>query len=346
MTASRRLAFVAGVLVLAVSAVGAATTEYATTTDVRIPMADGTQLDSDEYVPTTGCPCPTILVQTPYGKSNSAIAEGNTVFPSNGYAMIVVDVRGTGASEGSWDSFGALEQQDGAALVQYAASRPYSNGIVGLSGVSYSAINQLLTVEQPGTEAVKAIFPIVPMADSYRDVTWAGGTIDAGFIPLWLGLVNGLALIPAPDALSQPRIALNAESQHALDVGEFGAQAVLDATFGGFEMMLPTALQTFPEQAYDGAFYQLRSPIRNIALVKVPTFIVGGTYDIFQRGEPLLFRALKLTGAKKKLLIGPWYHTTAGEGLTATDGSNPVYDTRGTLLPSLTISSSRGSTAG
>src|SRR5207253_10152280 len=131
------------------------------------------------------------------------------------------------------------------------------------------------------------------------------------------------------------QIARNAESQHALDVAAFGGPAVIGATFGGYEMMLPSALVTFPEQAYDGAFYQVRSPIRNIAAVKIPTFIVGGTYDIFQRGEPILFRALPLSGPKKKLMIGPWYHTTAGNGLTADDGSNPVFDTKGNLLPSL-----------
>jgi putative CocE/NonD family hydrolase len=321
--------------VLAAGRARAATTSYNVTSGVRITMNDGVLLDSDEYVPTEGCPCPTILVQTPYGKSSSAVAEGNPIFPSNGYAMIVVDVRGTGASEGSWDSFGALEQGDSATLVQWAASRPFSNGVIGLSGVSYGAINQFLTVEQPGTEAVKAIFPIVPMADSYRDVTWAGGTEDSGFIPLWLGLVNGLAMIPAQDSLSQPNIALNAESQHVLDLGQFAGPVVLDAALGGFEMMLPTALQTYPDQAYDGPFYQLRSPIRNITKVRVPTFIVGGTWDLFQRGEPILFRALKLSRAKKKLMIGPWYHTTAGAGLTADDGSSPVHDTKGTLLPSL-----------
>src|SRR5207247_194969 len=196
-------------------------------------------------------------------------------------------------------------------------------------------INQFLTVEQPGTQAVKAIFPIVPMSDAYRDVTWAGGNTDFGFIPLWLGLVNGLALVPAQDALSEPQIALNAESQHALDVAAFAGPALLDATLGGYEMMLPSALQTFPEQAYDGPFYQLRSPIRNISRVAVPTFIVGGTYDLFQRGEPILFRGLKLSTARKKLMIGPWYHISAGNGLTADDGSNPVYDTKGNLLPSL-----------
>jgi putative CocE/NonD family hydrolase len=314
---------------------GAAPTSYTVVPDVRIAMSDGVLLDSDEYIPTTGCPCPTILVQTPYRKSGTAVAEGNPIFPSNGYAMVVVDVRGTGSSEGMWDSFGPREQEDGVALVQFAASQPFSNGVVGLAGVSYAAINQLLTVEQPGTAAVKAIFPIVPMSDAYRDVTWAGGNQDAGFIPLWLGLVNGLAAIPADDALSQPKVALNAESQHALDVGEFGGLVLLDAALGGYEAMLPTALQTFPDQAYDGPFYQVRSTIRNLARVKVPTFIVGGTYDIFQRGEPILFRGLPLSGARKKLLIGPWYHTTAGNGLTADDGSNPVFDTSGTLLPSL-----------
>ena len=325
-------------VVLALMAPGtgvAATTAYTLVSDVRIPMTDGVQLDSDEYIPTTGCPCPTILVQTPYRKSGAGVSEGNTIFPSNGYAMIVVDVRGTGSSEGMWDSFGAREQQDSVTLVQFAASQPFSNGILGLSGVSYSAINQLLTVEQAGTSAVKAIFPIVPMSDAYRDVTWAGGNQDAGFIPLWLGLVNGLALIPAQDALSQPKIALNAESQHALDAAQFGGLVLLDAELGGFERMLPTALQPYPEQAYDGPFYQLRSPIRKISRVRVPTFIVGGTYDLFQRGEPVLFRGLNLSQAKKKLMIGPWYHTTAGNGLTADDGSNPVRDTSGTVLPSL-----------
>ena len=50
---------------------GAEPTSYNVISDVRIPMSDGVLLDSDEYIPTTGCPCPTILVQTPYRKSGA-----------------------------------------------------------------------------------------------------------------------------------------------------------------------------------------------------------------------------------------------------------------------------------
>jgi putative CocE/NonD family hydrolase len=309
-------------------------TTFTKTADVRITMRDGISLDSDEYVPTTGCPCPVILVQTPYRKSDSTVAEYNPYFPSHGYAEIVVDVRGTGSSEGYWTSFGTPEQQDSVELVQWAAHRPFSNGTIGLAGVSYSAINQFLTVEQPGTSAVKAIFPIVPMGDAYRDVTFAGGNTDTGFIPLWLGLVTSLGAAPTDDAATQPAIALNTESQHLIDLAQFAAPAVADSTLGQYESSLPPQLQTFPEQAYDGPYYRNVDPLSRIDSVRVPTFIVGGEYDLFQRGEPLLYRGLGLPSTQKKLLYGPWYHGNPSTDLTADDGSSPVYDANGNLIPS------------
>ncbi len=303
-----------------------AATSYSTNHDVRVTMSDGVQLDTDEYIP-TGCdtahPCPVVLIQTPYRKSGSESPEVIPYLYEHGYAEVVADVRGTGSSEGYWDSFGTREQQDGAQLAQWVAHLPFSNGKVGLAGVSYSGINQLLTVEQLAADGysgakdpVKAIFPVVPMSDAYRDVTFAGGNVDTGFIPLWLGLVDALGVQPTDDASSQPAIALNTESQHLYDLAGFSAPAIGDAALGSDESDLPPDLQTFPDQAYDGSFFQERSPIRRIGSVTVPTFIVGGTWDLFQRGEPLLYNGIPLAPSQKKLLIGPWYHVTEGTGLT------------------------------
>jgi putative CocE/NonD family hydrolase len=313
-------------------------TSYTKTADVRITMRDGISLDSDQYVPDHACPCPVILVQTPYRK-NGGVAEFNPYFPAHGYAEIVVDVRGTGSSEGYWTSFGTPEQLDGVELVNWAAHRPFSNGKIGLAGVSYSAINQFLTVErvselQPSNNPVQAIFPIVPMGDPYRDVVFAGGNTDTGFIPLWLGLVNSLNSLPADDAASHPAIALNAESQHLLDVAQFAAPAVADSSLGAYESALPSQLQTYPDQAYDNPYYRNVAPLTRIQDVHVPTFIVGGEYDLFQRSEPLLYRGLNLPPTQKKLLFGPWYHGNPSSQLTADDGSSPVYDQKGNLVPS------------
>ncbi|HLI54647.1 MAG TPA: CocE/NonD family hydrolase [Acidimicrobiales bacterium] len=324
-------------------------------TNVAIRSWDGTVLEADEYIPDTctpSTPCPVILIQTPYRKGQSPTDPSDLGSPSSeaipylydhGYIEVVVDVRGTGSSEGYWDSFGTAEQKDGAFLVDWVASKaniPESDGKVGLAGVSYSGINQLLTAEQPGMSGpnspLKAIFPIVSMSDAYRDVTFAGGNVDAGFIPLWLGLVNGLAVSP-PDTLeSNPPIALNAESQHLEDLGMFTAPAIADATLGADEALLPAGVQgKYADQAYDSPFYTVRSPITHIGDVGVPTFLVGGTYDLFQRGEPILYNALDLPPTEKKLLIGPWYHVTEGSGLTADNGTDPVVDNRGTVIPSI-----------
>ena len=344
------------------------TTAYDETANVPITMSDGTILEADEYVPTTctaATPCPVILIQTPYRKGNSYSTDdlespSDETMPylyEHGYIEVVVDVRGTGSSEGYWDSFGLREQQDGAELAQWVADPANlpTNGEVGLAGVSYSGINQLLTVEAinediaghgPLTDRgsgcttsvtfdcgnptditsnpIRAIVPIVAMSDAYRDVTFAGGNVDAGFIPLWLGLVNELGVEPPDETQSDPALALNAESQHIEDLYLFAGSAVVDAGLGAYESLLPEELQTYPQQSYDGPFYTQRSPITNIGDIDVPTFLIGGTYDLFQRGEPILYNALNLPPSEKKLVIGPWYHVTEGTGLPATDTAGNV----------------------
>src|SRR5205807_7413623 len=172
----------------------------ATTYDVPVTMSDGVKLYVNLYRPADGSGnavkgrFPVILTQTPYNK-NGALNFENDYLVERGYVQVIADVRGTGSSEGTWNSFGRREQRDGYELAEWARRQHWSNGKIGLHGTSYGAINQFLTAEQdpPG---VKAAFPIVPMSDAYRDVTFGGGETNTSFIPLWLGLVTGLGMLP------------------------------------------------------------------------------------------------------------------------------------------------------
>jgi putative CocE/NonD family hydrolase len=280
------------------------------TTDVRISMSDGVRLTADILRPAddAGSPVPgqfpVLLTQTPYNKNGINFRSDYMV--TRGYVQVIAEVRGTGSSEGTWDSFGTREQIDGGELVDWVAAQPWSDGRVALHGTSYGAINQLFTAAlRPG--AVKAIFPIVPMADAYRDITGSGGQINTSFIPLWLGLVTGLGALPPTYTPSDPVGAAGALASHAAGAVNFQANAVAQATTGG------------DNNAYDSPFFRVRSPIEVIDRVQAPAFLVGGWYDLFQRGTPLLYERLAANGVESKLLMGPWYHITAGQGLPNAD---------------------------
>jgi putative CocE/NonD family hydrolase len=162
--------------------------------DVPITMSDGTVLRADVHRPDAAGRFPVLITQTPYNKVGP-LGAANSYLVQRGYVHVVVDVRGTGSSAGTWDSFGPNEQHDGKEVVDWAAGQPWSDGKVGTLGPSYMAITQITTAAQR-PKALKAMFTIVPMGDSYRDITFSGGQINTAFIPLWLGLVTGAGLVP------------------------------------------------------------------------------------------------------------------------------------------------------
>jgi putative CocE/NonD family hydrolase len=181
---------------------------------------------------------------------------------------------------------------------------PGSDGVLGLYGISYGAIDQIYTAAcHP--RGLKAMFPIVPMGDAYRDVTVSGGQVDTGFIPFWLGLVTGAGL-GVQSAQSDPAEAGQALADHAQGILGFQAQTVASAATG---MAVGD-----DDGAFAGPFYDVRSPLRVINKVDVPTFVVGGEYDLFQRSEPLIYNALRARGVPTRLLIGPWTHLDASSG--------------------------------
>ncbi|WP_052342661.1 CocE/NonD family hydrolase [Bacillus sp. EB01] len=276
---------------------------FTTKKDFFIKMRDGIILTADVHLPDGPGPFPVILTQTPYNKNMNSSENLNEYFIKRGYAHLVVDVRGTGSSQGTWDSFGESEQLDGKELVEWAASQQWSNGKVGLYGSSYRAINQLLTAaHQP--EGLKAIFPIVPMGDMFRDILMSGGTVNTGFIPLWLGLVTGSGLMPPTYTLSEPILASSVLLGHAGQTTGFPTSTLASVLTGG-------------EFAYDGPQAWMRSPLSVADRIKVPAFFAGGLHDLFQRGTPLLYERLKANGIQTKLLMGNWTHGNYGSGLPA-----------------------------
>jgi predicted acyl esterase len=175
-----------------------------TNNNVFITMKDGTRLAASVTLPADASgnavpgKFPTILTQTGYNKDIGAqvpaIGGADVYLVQHGYAHVVVDVRGTGRSEGQWTAFGPIEQADYTPTVDWVTQQPWCDGRIGLYGASLLAITATLTAEQQHP-AVKALFDIVPMGDGYRDIVFNGGQVNVGFIPLWLLLVTGLSAI-------------------------------------------------------------------------------------------------------------------------------------------------------
>lgn len=156
--------------------------------NVAVPMSDGVELRADIHYPTvpeTGQaaegPFPVLLSITPYGKKAPPPAAqiGGGAAPyliKRGYIEVMVDVRGTGSSGGSFEMCGDRQTQDGVELVQWATTLPNANGRVGMVGLSYLAINQLFTAAAVGPDSpLKAIFPVMADRDFYRDAATMGG---------------------------------------------------------------------------------------------------------------------------------------------------------------------------
>ena len=70
--------------------------------DVRVPMRDGITLSADVYRPRSEAAVPAILVRTPYGKTSDEIEATARFFASHGYAVVYMDVRGRGDSDGEF----------------------------------------------------------------------------------------------------------------------------------------------------------------------------------------------------------------------------------------------------
>jgi putative CocE/NonD family hydrolase len=273
---------------------------------------------------------PTVLTVSGYNKDatnptgrgcNGAggLATADTSLADRGYAVMLVDDRGTGASEGKWDSWGKSTQLDYRDVLDWIQAQPWSDGSVATTGGSYMGITSLLVAEADAARvrngkprAVKAVWADIPMSDAYRDVTFHGGAVDSGFIPLWLGLTTALSDLPPSTLLTEPASAIPTYLDHLRNGYDFAARKIVNTTLG-------------EEDAYDGPFFRLRSPGRLAHRIRVPVVVQGGWWDIFQRGTPLLYEQLTRS-PYKKLIMSPHYHIGGGPAAEDPDLKQKWFD--------------------
>jgi putative CocE/NonD family hydrolase len=106
-------------------------------------------------------------------------------FTSYGYAVVIIDVRGTGASYGTRHmEFSPEEVEDGREIVDWIISQPWSNQKVGSTGISYlgTTAEMLLVNQHPN---VKACIPRSSIFDLYNDIAFPGGVRHGKFIEVW-----------------------------------------------------------------------------------------------------------------------------------------------------------------
>ncbi|WP_423603563.1 CocE/NonD family hydrolase [Sphingomonas sp. MS122] len=170
----------------------------------RIPLRDGVEILCDLYRPQhAATDIPILLAWGPYGKharSNRVFWPRSGVDPewlsdltafeapdpvwwgAQGYAVAVADPRGAWLSGGDFHHNGIQEAEDCADAIEWLGRLPWSNGRIGMTGVSYLAgIQYLVAPLRPG--ALAALNPWEAFSDWYREFAYHGGILETNFLP-------------------------------------------------------------------------------------------------------------------------------------------------------------------
>ncbi|OUD05022.1 CocE/NonD family hydrolase [Streptomyces swartbergensis] len=277
--------------------------------NVPAQMRDGTVLRADVYRPGDTGPWPVLLSRLPYGKQTPLM--GVVLDPlaaaRRGFIVVIQDTRGRFASDGEWEPW-TYEESDGYDTVRWAAALPGSNGSVGMIGGSYFGNTQWMAALSKPPE-LQAIAPLITWSDPDDGLWTRGGAIELGMTASW-------SLMQGADTLMR---------RHRTDLdglvsGITGLVRDLDGLASGGYAELPAgrfpafARHDLPELGYERS---RREPdwARSCRVagrhdeVDLPTFQLGGWYDIFSQGTLDNFTAMRRAGRSATLVMGPWTHT-------------------------------------
>jgi hypothetical protein len=253
-----------------------------------LTMADGTKLAYTLARPPGPGPFPTLLEYSGYdpGRDPDASYIRQFVEQDGGYAYLGVNLRGTGCSEGTFDFFQPQEAIDGAAVIAWARRQPWSSGLVGMIGKSYPGITQLFVAEQqpPG---LAAIAPGHFFADAYRDVARPGGIANHGFATLW-------------SFIGRPSYEVGSSPQYVLA----GDAACLNGLTSELRGLPTNPYVQLLQHSFDDALMRERSPITNLADLRVPMLASLAWQD-----EQLSSRQTHLLAALDERATTEWWAT-------------------------------------
>ncbi len=286
--------------------------------DVPAKMRDGTILRSNVYRPAGDGKWPVLLTRLPYGKDfllGSVILDPAQA-ARRGYVVIVQDTRGRFASGGAWEPM-RNEALDGFDTVEWASKLHYSNGQVGMYGISYFGFTQWAAMTQQ-PEAVKAAIPVMTWEDPLNGITFRGGAMELGASAGWhLSTMALNEIMRQHQGDSDPHALGAAIYQLVKDIDTLGTEGYSSLPLREFAPLrrndvAPAFFEVF-EYPMDPAHYEPMTILGKHEKVTAPTFNIGGWYDIFLKDTIENFTIMRQHGStpearQSKLFIGPWTH--------------------------------------
>lgn len=264
--------------------------------DVKIQMRDGIHLAANVFLPEGEGPFPVILNRTPYIKDNTDRIKRYTEFVSAGYAVVCIDVRGRGNSEGEFNPL-FQEIEDGYDSLEWCGTQPWSTGKVGTFGGSYEGWTQVFPMRLQSPYHKAAMLLCTPSMHPFHEA-WHWSGVPMPIMALWNLFTSGKTA---------------KEQIMTLDW-----EAVLK-TRPLKDMMknLGVELEHFKERVKHERFDEYYQPLWNEGIydrAQVACYHVTGWFDDDQRGTLEHFPAFAhahpdpQVRRSQKLLIGPWPH--------------------------------------
>jgi predicted acyl esterase len=264
------------------------------TPDVTLPAGP-------DYAP----PYPTLIEYSGYGYARPSGPENGIAVIANamGFAVVDIQMRGTGCSAGAFDFFEPLQSLDGYDIVETIAHQPWvKNHKVGMMGISYGAISQLFTAStQPPDLAAIAPLSVI---DTTPTTLYPGGVLNTGFAVAWAKERQQNAEAATAKGRGQ------AWTWDQIQSGDATCKA--DQALHGMARDLPKTI--VDNSHYDNtAYVDSIDPTALVDKIKVPTFLACQFEDEQTGGHcPNLVR--HFTGTSKK-----WFTFTNGAHIDSLD---------------------------